>query len=1212
MANQTTYNSTPKNTILEGKNKLNLNNSVTSRDLSLKFGKKEDIVELHIYNTQENLLASDYNFTDYNLSEPLSSELDVNPTSILNSKGFTTGQYKLYFNIHRKKILDSESPFSIKEISPSRQELRITANKTNNEILGRTSRTYIGEIESSIFFKEFILNFKKNINPLGVNLVLNTYPTKHELLIKLLKPLPSDISLGNTFGIREEITDPIIINIDLGEPEILDTSIPLKGPNFKIDVRLNNSIPSSFKTYDDILDYSLTSSYQKVLNELENHEIPDISYDYIRPVSESNGEGDNYPTHFENFVHFSSAVERLKNFEYKLKLIELYDNQINNIGGIEGSTSTSISVLNNKKSINDKKTNLLKGLDGYERFLYYTSGSLTWPKLNSTTPYTLYSVSSSEAQTWLGSEKDTYSLYGGQLLSASIFDRQNDHALVELVPKHITDNPSNDFYKTFINMIGQHFDHLWTHIHHLTKINNTHHERGISKDLVYFQLKSLGLETFDQFENSNLIEYLLGNSNDNLSGTVGSGEVGTFTIGGNNQNFYDTTFDENLLITASNEGSLPKGDITKNIWKRLYHNAPYLLKTKGTERGLKALMSCYGVPSTLLNIKEYGGSTSDKTTYQTFSYEKSGLALQGDSGTGGHFIKTNWHSLITNELSSSAKTIEFRIKPIRSNDIMPLISLSGSLDGHTYDQHLLLTPYIGNDISSSGDSTQYGKLDLHKNGAIVASTDNFPIYNKDFWNIFIGTETDQNAATNDYVYFGAYQANFNKNITSHTSSYALAALDNAKAWGLHFPSQTDVGFKEGAEYIFIGGVPSNPNSSYNLIDGLRYSGSLQEVRYYFGELLLHDTLTKHALEPFMYAGNTISSSFENVILRLPLGSNDMEDSSSFHPQINTAFLGMESGVSSSMTTQTWEEVIETHHLPSPDTVGASMTSEKVRIDTGTVNDDILSSTIKSETSTLDRQPQDFEDLGVFFSPTTEINEDIIYTLGAFRLDDYIGSPLPSVQTSSNYADLKDIRDVYFKKVEKKYNYWDYIKLVQQIDHTLFKLIEQWVPMKANLKTGLLIEPHYLERNKFAREVPVIDDGQTMTEGSYTTLNFQIDPERAFSLEGSPVHTNNTKRVGHNYYSDEIGEFEVGSSAIGTPYSSVGTIEETGTNTTINVSGYILDEPQEAAQAPIKPYTTTKPEGYKKYTSNTLLGNALKGKISSRYYRSLDNGQEFDF
>ena len=70
-------------------------------------------------------------------------------------------------------------------------------------------------------------------------------------------------------------------------------------------------------------------------------------------------------------------------------------------------------------------------------------------------------------------------------------------------------------------------------------------------------------------------------------------------------------------------------------------------------------------------------------------------------------------------------------------------------------------------------------------------------------------------------------------------------------------------------------------------------------------------------------------------------------------------------------------------------------------------------------------------------------------MGAFRLDDYIGSPLPSSQTSSFYSDLKHLRKDYFKRVPRSFNYWDYIKTIQYIDHTLFKLIEQWVPMKAN-------------------------------------------------------------------------------------------------------------------------------------------------------------------
>ena len=57
-------------------------------------------------------------------------------------------------------------------------------------------------------------------------------------------------------------------------------------------------------------------------------------------------------------------------------------------------------------------------------------------------------------------------------------------------------------------MIGHHFDQIWVYIKHITEINDAHHTRGISQDLVYFALKSLGLETFDQFENTDLLEYI--------------------------------------------------------------------------------------------------------------------------------------------------------------------------------------------------------------------------------------------------------------------------------------------------------------------------------------------------------------------------------------------------------------------------------------------------------------------------------------------------------------------------------------------------------------------------------------------------------------------------------------------------------------------------------------------------------------------------------
>ena len=59
--------------------------------------------------------------------------------------------------------------------------------------------------------------------------------------------------------------------------------------------------------------------------------------------------------------------------------------------------------------------------------------------------------------------------------------------------------------------------------------------------------------------------------------------------------------------------------------------------------------------------------------------------------------------------SDRKKTVEFRIKPHRSNDNYVLFALSGSGD-ESFDYSLILQPYTGSDKLVSGDAKQYGKL----------------------------------------------------------------------------------------------------------------------------------------------------------------------------------------------------------------------------------------------------------------------------------------------------------------------------------------------------------------------------------------------------------------------------------------------------------------------------------------------------------------------
>ena len=1192
---------------------INLGPEIQTKTLQTTFGREEDYVEIHIKNTAGQLIYSEVNFTDFELNQ-LKNNIVINPEKLLLDRGYLSGKYIINLHLFRNKIFHSSSfPFQIKEISTSRREIKNISEGITNDLFDQAIVNFILEIESASYFKEFVLNFGKGILVPGINLMLNKETLKHELIIKTLDALPSDINKNTKFKIVEEISDPISVEVDLGVSPLKDDSIELMGPNFQIDTRQNNSIPSAFKSYNDILNYNVTSSYNHLLNKLENPDTVNIKYDFIRNVSSSMEELDR-PYHFENFVHFSNSVVRLKNFKTKLKSIELYESQIAETELIKSSFTGSNAFKNIIEPIKTKKRNIIKGFDGYEHFLYFTTGSnnYTWPKSNPYTPYNLYSITSSQAITWLGSEKDSYNDYGGQLLSASLYDRENPHNLNKLIPEHILENSSNNLYVNFVNMMGQHFDHIWTYIKHLTEIHNTDNKFGISKELVYYQLKSLGIDTFDQFENTDLIEYILGEGiQDN---TVGNLIVGQYIVGSNSNAFYNVEKGIKTMVTASNEGSIPKGQITKEIWKRLYHNAPYLLKTKGTERGLRALMSCYGVPSTILNVKEYGGSTllsgplkdlDTSGTYKTFSYEKSGLALKGESGLTGSFITTKWSSSLTDELEASAKTVEFRIKPIRlTNDAdQHLFTLSGSEE--SIDPSLRLKSYIGSDISSSNDATQHGRIELIINNLVAAKTNYFPIYNGDFWNIHIGVSGSHNTAGD--ITFGAYQANWLKHVSYYTSSFLQSAADRQLTFGDPTFGGNNIG---GGLNVHFGGMPENDGVKYDSVDKLSFLGSIQEIKYHFGELLTPNTLKKHALEPFMYSGNTPSSSLKTVVLRLPLGSNDQEDSGSFHPIIKNNYLeyagvnyspigngfiiqNYSRRISSSLNSQTWEEVIETHHLPTPDTVGASMTSEKVRIDEGTINsDNVLMVDKSAESSTLDRQPPDYEDLGIYFSPTSEINEDIIYTLGSFRLDDYIGSPLPSAQSASIYEDLKDIQKVYNEKLGGRYNYWDYIKLIQDFDHTLFKIIEQFVPFKANTKTGLLIEPTYLERTKFQREVPTTTDGKnsfgrslTMTPGSYKTIKAQLQTynlenksfafatsSNASSVKGQfepgsyIVSHNNLSRITESKYSERIEEGTNGTIEIYEEYQNPFRYDKNANN-------------NQSCQAPVQPFTNNPSAGY---------------------------------
>ncbi len=824
---------------------------IPSKLLRRSFGQGNDSIELNIFDQQGKLLIKDESFRDYTTyndegtttSIPKITSIDIDYEQVLKDYGYNNGTYSLNFSFQRQ-ITSTFNPFIISEISPSRREIRVTPNNLSQFDFEEAIIKLSNAILSSAYIKDINLSFGKT-TILALNILLDKDKTG---LIKLYNPLPFNIRTGNNFKIYEEIINPLEVTIQLkSESSTEEIGIDIGPPNFNLSTENIFTVPSGYKTFDQILtNGSATSSFNNIQSLMSGSGVYlDLEYDNTNTPS---------GYHFENFIHFSSATERLQNFKYKLGLLEQYSGSIANLNIITGSVSSSNFVTENRNILNSKQDKLIQSFDHYERYLYYESSPFAWPKTNTTRPFINAKTDSADVNSWFGVTTDTFgSFNGGQMYSASKFDEYNQYNLVNTIPPHIKDNSQNDKYVLFTEMIGQHFDDIWAYIDSITDINEAHSglKDGISKDLVLNQLTSRGISAYDQFSNSSIYEYLIGDDG-----------TGTFQFGTN---------DTATMVSASVGSSIPKGDIAKEIWKRLYHNSSYLLKTKGTERGLKALIACYGIPETVLHVKEYGGPLVDKTGFRTFSYQKEStmtshkghptaavnpIASLNQLGTG--FIQTT-------------KTLQLRFLPTKGSntayDVISLIDPNPNISlgihdvsigiSQSIDPTKLNSGSLAHLVIASGSSTEVAGI-LGITGK--ASSNLGPIFNGEVWNLSVRLNSGSTA--------GNTVEAFATNTTPNKNTYVLScSLDVPEFFRPHIsgdPNLVDTN-------VLLGNSIISSTQFLPLIGS--FTGSIQEYRGW-NEKLTKATIVSQSLSPFNYNGNTISSSYESLYIRLPLGSNN--------------------------------------------------------------------------------------------------------------------------------------------------------------------------------------------------------------------------------------------------------------------------------------------------------------------------------------------------
>ena len=247
---------------------------VSSRDYIRQFGLEEDYVEYHVYTVGGSLLFSKINYTDYKVPGNLqgdtntyTEELQLFPEVVVQQLGFTYGTFIVQFNILRKKIVNLNDPvFFIKEISSDRTEIRVSTNVISNFSIEEGVVNFLYEIQTSAYFKDFLLNFGNNKFVNAVNIALDKNTDPYSILIKLYRPLPDEFGLKSSFWVVEELSEAIVYEAEIAPEPIKEVVPTLRPPNFDIDVDFNYIKPSEYLNTDSLLSNQSITAYRELLN----------------------------------------------------------------------------------------------------------------------------------------------------------------------------------------------------------------------------------------------------------------------------------------------------------------------------------------------------------------------------------------------------------------------------------------------------------------------------------------------------------------------------------------------------------------------------------------------------------------------------------------------------------------------------------------------------------------------------------------------------------------------------------------------------------------------------------------------------------------------------------------------------------------------------------------------------------------------------------
>jgi len=1023
------------------------------------FDPETDYIEFYIFNANNSLLIGSENYVNYSI---LDNQLYIDPNTDVTEAGYDEGIVNVLYNFYTNILASSPSidnQYYIKEISPSRTELRLASTTILPLVISASVTEFISSSNAQPTFQDFYLNLGNNITFIANNILLDQTGGETTVLVKLYEPLPARIPVKTPLWAVTKVSDSVAYRLEyINEVASLNIGVPIGGPNFNIQAtnQLNNS--TEFTTLQNYTSASVSQSQYQV-NSYFNKPGVEINIDY---------------SNFENFVNFSSAYARVENFFSKVVLIQSASEALSTLNSLSASSAATQEINSLNNFINLTITNF----DSYEYYLYFESGSTTYPKVNSEAPFTNASYSSSAAQTWVTAS----------LVDAAEYDEFNNNYLKYAIPEYIRNDAQNESYMVFVDMIGQFFDdNVWVYVKDITNKYDADNRLnyGVSKDLVAQILRDFGVKLYQ----NNYSDFDLYSA---FIGTTASGSLFPFpymTSSLPTPTGYEYV---NVAISASDD-AVPVDDINKRIYKRLYNNLPYLLKKKGTLAGLRALINVYGVPDTILRISEFGGKDKINTNDWDLWYDQ--FDYKFDTNDNG-WIDTQWQlNSDWNATNSTPATLQFRFQTPGLDSAIAFRSQSlWSLDDGSPAKIVL--EYTGSGLTSGSFSgsapNPYNEFATLK---LTIGTDSasvyLPFFDGGWWSVAATVDT-----SNDPANFTLYAAN---NIYNGWDGSTIGFISSSSV-----NTSTGNWINGNASYF-----PSNTRA--NIGNYRPFMGSYQEIRYFTSSLSV-GVFEDYVMNPQSIEGNGINSGSLQLAFRAPLGGELYTGSVSIHPKVTGSWVPTSSFASDSdfginsgefatnrgtiyydsfpmgMRNRNTDKIKRYETILAPSEYGND--TQQVLPDSN-----VLSSQISVQQSSFisESYTNNINYLEVAFSPQNEINDDIINSIGFFDYGDYIGDPRLIPSRNVEYPSLVQLRDQYFLKYIQNYDLTDFVRLIKFFDNSLFKMVKDYVPARTSIATGIVIKQHMLERQKYPLPQATIETPQgaySSSAGLLTPILFQ--------------------------------------------------------------------------------------------------------------------------